>query len=389
MVWSDTSAVDTDGKMIAERYLTQYYAAYRLFSRNDLFDCPSASSRRRSAPSAVGRGGGAPRVSRRHLRTHGHGKSGPVPRPRSFDANGCTPREPSTRMSSAKITSFIASGRAGPVAYADVPTVLYEVGAADSLTQADFMVPMARHFLVMLEPSLSSDGDRIRRRIAEHHRWRPCARASLARRVAPSDGRAPRSAPGAAPQSPASTPASLASPCSTHRPSSRRSCVSASREGTVCSSEGARVRASADDLRGRSALCRSPVGGHRRAAHCRSAARGRSDHLARFGARDEYRARASASRAAKACSPSCERLHGRRVARGVAWPVHRLARVSGVSEAHFARSFKEAYGVPPRYLLTRRIERATALLRDTGFADYGDCVSNGMEQPGNVRAHVS
>jgi transcriptional regulator GlxA family with amidase domain len=48
------------------------------------------------------------------------------------------------------------------------------------------------------------------------------------------------------------------------------------------------------------------------------------------------------------------------------WPVRRLARVSGVSEAHFARSFKEAFGVPPhRYLLTRRIERAAALLRDT------------------------
>ncbi len=48
------------------------------------------------------------------------------------------------------------------------------------------------------------------------------------------------------------------------------------------------------------------------------------------------------------------------------WPVSRLARVSGVSEAHFARSFKGAFGVPPhRYLLTCRIERATALLRDT------------------------
>jgi transcriptional regulator GlxA family with amidase domain len=48
------------------------------------------------------------------------------------------------------------------------------------------------------------------------------------------------------------------------------------------------------------------------------------------------------------------------------WPVARLASVSGVSEAHFARSFKEAFGVPPhRYLLTRRIERASALLRDT------------------------
>lgn len=48
------------------------------------------------------------------------------------------------------------------------------------------------------------------------------------------------------------------------------------------------------------------------------------------------------------------------------WSVQRLARVSGVSEAHFARSFKQAFGVPPhRYLLTRRLERAAALLRET------------------------
>lgn len=51
------------------------------------------------------------------------------------------------------------------------------------------------------------------------------------------------------------------------------------------------------------------------------------------------------------------------------WPVRRLASVSGVSTAHFARSFKEAFGLPPhRYLLTRRIERAKALLRDTDLS---------------------
>src|SRR5256885_16032090 len=51
------------------------------------------------------------------------------------------------------------------------------------------------------------------------------------------------------------------------------------------------------------------------------------------------------------------------------WPVRRLARVSAVSEAHFARSFKEAFGIPPhRYLLTRRIERAKRLLGDTELA---------------------
>lgn len=48
------------------------------------------------------------------------------------------------------------------------------------------------------------------------------------------------------------------------------------------------------------------------------------------------------------------------------WSIAKLASISRVSEAHFARSFKEAFGLPPhRYLLTRRIERAIALLRDS------------------------
>jgi transcriptional regulator GlxA family with amidase domain len=51
------------------------------------------------------------------------------------------------------------------------------------------------------------------------------------------------------------------------------------------------------------------------------------------------------------------------------WPVQRLAGVSAVSAAHFARSFKQAFGIPPhRYLLTRRIEWVTALLRDTDLS---------------------
>src|SRR5437660_3754826 len=66
-----------------------------------------------------------------------------------------------------------------------------------------------------------------------------------------------------------------------------------------------------------------------------------------------------------------------------AWPVGRLARVSGVSEAHFARSFKQAFGVPPhRYLLTRRIERATALLRDTDLSITEIAFRTGWESLG-------
>lgn len=65
------------------------------------------------------------------------------------------------------------------------------------------------------------------------------------------------------------------------------------------------------------------------------------------------------------------------------WPVERLARVSGVSDAHFARSFRQAFGVPPhRYLLTRRIERATALLRDTDLPITDIVFSTGWESLG-------
>jgi len=48
-----------------------------------------------------------------------------------------------------------------------------------------------------------------------------------------------------------------------------------------------------------------------------------------------------------------------------AWLVSRLAGVSGYFESHFARSFRQAFGVPPHRYLTRPIERADALRRDT------------------------
>lgn len=66
-----------------------------------------------------------------------------------------------------------------------------------------------------------------------------------------------------------------------------------------------------------------------------------------------------------------------------AWPVKRLAEVSGVSEAHFARSFKRAFGLPPhRYLLTRRIEQATTLLRDTELSITDIAFATGWESLG-------
>ena len=86
------------------------------------------------------------------------------------------------------------------------------------------------------------------------------------------------------------------------------------------------------------------------------------------------------------------------------WPVERLAEVSAVTEAHFAREFKKAFGLPPhRYLLTRRVERAIALLRDTDLPITQIAFQTGWnslgtfsrvfrditdESPGELRARV-
>ena len=43
-----------------------------------------------------------------------------------------------------------------------------------------------------------------------------------------------------------------------------------------------------------------------------------------------------------------------------------MAEAAGLSRAHFSRAFKRVFGEPPNtYLLTRRLERAAALLRNT------------------------
>lgn len=66
-----------------------------------------------------------------------------------------------------------------------------------------------------------------------------------------------------------------------------------------------------------------------------------------------------------------------------AWPVRRLAEVGGVSPAYFARAFKRAFGLPPhRYLMTRRIERAVALLRETGMSITDIAFATGWESLG-------
>ena len=61
-----------------------------------------------------------------------------------------------------------------------------------------------------------------------------------------------------------------------------------------------------------------------------------------------------------------------------------LARAAGLSRAHFSREFRRAFGEPPHaYLLTRRLERAAALLRTTDHSVAEICFLVGLKSVGS------
>jgi AraC-like DNA-binding protein len=61
-----------------------------------------------------------------------------------------------------------------------------------------------------------------------------------------------------------------------------------------------------------------------------------------------------------------------------------LARAARLSPAHFSREFRRAFGESPhQYLLTRRLERAAALLRGTDHSVADVCFSVGLSSVGS------
>jgi AraC-like DNA-binding protein len=61
-----------------------------------------------------------------------------------------------------------------------------------------------------------------------------------------------------------------------------------------------------------------------------------------------------------------------------------LAAVAGLSRAHFSREFRRAFGESPHaYLLTRRLERAAALLRSTDHSVAEICFAVGLSSLGS------
>src|SRR3954469_18701887 len=61
-----------------------------------------------------------------------------------------------------------------------------------------------------------------------------------------------------------------------------------------------------------------------------------------------------------------------------------VARSAHLSPAHFSREFRRTFGeTPHRYLLTRRLERAAALLRNTDRSVADICLTVGLRSVGS------
>jgi AraC-like DNA-binding protein len=61
-----------------------------------------------------------------------------------------------------------------------------------------------------------------------------------------------------------------------------------------------------------------------------------------------------------------------------------MARAAGLSRAHFSREFRRVFGESPHaYLLTRRLERAAALLRNTDRSVTDICLAVGLQSLGS------
>ena len=179
MVWTDMTAIDPEGEIVAPRYLTTMYSAYGWFDRETLFE--------RSRPFAeiapeLAATLGDPKVysgdifSEMVLGNLVHTSTVLLRRERfervrTFNLD--------LRRSGEDYDFHLRTCREGPVAYLDAPSVLYQRGRADQLTVVPaYKIDMARNFLATISPVIERDRDRIRlpqimidEVLAEAHAW--------------------------------------------------------------------------------------------------------------------------------------------------------------------------------------------------------------------------
>ena len=68
--------------------------------------------------------------------------------------------------------------------------------------------------------------------------------------------------------------------------------------------------------------------------------------------------------------------------------LERLAAIAGLSTHHFARAFNQSMGIPPHsYLLSRRLERAERMLRETQLPLSEIAIATGFSDQSHLARH--
>lgn len=178
MVWTDMMAVDENDTVLQETYLKKMYSAYTYFNRETHFQkshdfsnvwkkCPDTYSNRKCYAGNIFSWmfmGNLVHTSTALLRKERQKKVG------LFDV--CL-------IKSGEDYDFhFRTCREGDIAYIDAPSIHYQVGAEDQLTQPEHMVWVARNNLRTVSKMLSVAKDEIalpkamiRKRLAQSHEW--------------------------------------------------------------------------------------------------------------------------------------------------------------------------------------------------------------------------
>ena len=160
MIWTDMEAVGPDGRLISSRFLrTMYRASYRwfpssesLFSRSEPLElvCPTlwlAEKNRRAYCGDI--------FSQMVMGNLVHTSTVLLRRARLEKVGGF---DEGLKPSGEDYDFHLRTCQAGPVAFADVASIRYCVGAADQLTQPKYNIHVARNFLRTIERVLKDRG---------------------------------------------------------------------------------------------------------------------------------------------------------------------------------------------------------------------------------------
>lgn len=166
LIWSDMRAVDADGREIDPRHLRRFYSRYREVRLGDVLDGPLVVARPEFGTCDLWHGDLYRAMLGGNLV---HTSTVLLTRERLMAVGGF---DEALVITGEDFDFHLRACAAGPVAFADVPTITYRVGAPDQLTRPDLMVQMATNYAATIDKAVAADRGRTPERALRDARAR-------------------------------------------------------------------------------------------------------------------------------------------------------------------------------------------------------------------------